>query len=73
MATARDFGRPPLKEIYEGLNIGDVLKLGIKRGKEMLIASLAKADPMICRSNHDVKRREESGDVARSWQVSDSF
>jgi S1-C subfamily serine protease len=38
-------GARQLKELYEGLDIGDDLKLGIRRGKELLIESLAKADP----------------------------
>jgi len=38
-------GARRLKEIYEGLKIGDELKLGIRRGKEMLIESVVKADP----------------------------
>ena len=58
-------GARRLKEIYEGLNIGDVLKLGIKRGKEMLIASLAKADPDDLPAQiMMLKGGEESGDVA---------
>ena len=38
-------GAGRLKEIYEGLKIGDELKVGIRRGQEMLIATVVKADP----------------------------
>jgi len=33
-----------MDEIYEGMKVGDEIKLGIKRGKDMMIAALAKAN-----------------------------
>jgi len=34
-----------IEEAYDGLKIGDEIKLGIKRDKDMMIATLAKANP----------------------------
>jgi S1-C subfamily serine protease len=34
-----------LEELYDSLSIGDEIKFGLKRGKDMMIESLTKADP----------------------------
>lgn len=46
MANGKKVSKPDeLEKLYESLTVGQELKLGIKRGSEMLIASFKKADP----------------------------
>jgi len=46
MVNGKKVSKPDeLEKLYEGLAVGQEMKLGIKRGNDMLIASFKKADP----------------------------
>ena len=50
-----------IEEVYEALSIGDELKFGIQRGKDMLIEKLTKMDPKDASGQMMIKKFPASG------------
>ena len=58
---------PMCEEIYKGITVGDDVKLGIKRGKEMLIQTFAKADENDMASQMMVKMKTSEEDISADF------
>jgi hypothetical protein len=60
-------GAQAIKALYDGLAVGAELKLGIRRGEEMMIATIKKADPATLPQRRMVIAEGDPGE-AKGWE-----